>query len=121
MEPASRCFKIFNCTVRVARCDSVATAQQDAFDPLSVMSSASFSGAAAPTAHTDWQGEVVFNVGLLAVSQASQAWGPRYGRAHILGLTPIGTDIRGNVTVLVSGAAFHNFGARSPPTGRIQA
>lgn len=118
MEPASRCFKIFNCHVALRGCDSVATAQQDAFDPLSVMSGASFSGAAAPTAYTDWQGEVVFNVGLPAVSQA---WGPRYGRAHILGLTPSGTDIRGNVTVLVSGAAFHNFGARSPPTGRIQA
>jgi hypothetical protein len=118
MEPASRCFKIFNCHVALRGCDSVATAQQDAFDPLSVMSGASLSGAAAPTAYTDWQGEVVFNVGLPAVSQA---WGPRYGRAHILGLTPSGTDIRGNVTVLVSGAAFHNFGARSPPTGRIQA
>lgn len=82
------------------------------------MSSGSISGAAAPTAHTDWQGEVVFNVGLPAVSQA---WGPRYGRAHILGVTPSGTDIRGNVTVLVSGAAFHNFGARSPPPASIQA
>ena len=84
----------------------------------SLMSSGSISGAAAPTAHTDWQGEVVFNVGLPVVSQA---WGPRYGRAHILGVTPSGTDIRGNVTVLVSGAAFHNFGARSPPPASIQA
>lgn len=85
---------------------------------MRIASSGSISGAAAPTAHRDWQGEVVFDVGVPAVSQG---WGPRYGRAHILGVTPSGTDIRGNVTVLVSGAAFHNFGARSPPTDRIQA
>lgn len=85
---------------------------------MRIASSGSISGAAAPTAHRDWQGEVVFDVGVPAVSQG---WGPRYGRAHILGVTPSGTDIRGNVTVLVSGAAFHNFGARSPPTDIIQA
>ena len=56
---------------------------------------------------SDRRGEIVFEVGQAAVSHS---WGPKYGRAHVLAVSPSGADLAGDVTVLVSGAAFHDFG-----------
>lgn len=62
---------------------------------------------AAGEQHADHHGEVVFDAGN---SMASHWQGPNHRRAHITGLSPRGSGLGGNVTVLVSGAAFQDWG-----------
>ena len=58
--------------------------------------------------YADWRGETVFDVTPRAA--ASHHRGPSDGRAHVVSLSPRGASAAGNVSVLVSGAAFQDHG-----------
>ena len=61
------------------------------------------------TAHRDHYGEEVFDAG-----HGTNA--PVHGRPYVTQISPRGGSLEGNISVLVSGAAFHDFGACIPTT-----
>ena len=54
-----------------------------------------------------WENEIVFDP---STTMPGSLRGARNGRAHITAVSPVGTHVDGNISILFSGAGFYDFG-----------